>query len=63
MEEQLEKYRDESIALCSRLIANLNQNQADAAAFFGRDMYRAYLSATEAAIDKAQQCRYKIRNL
>lgn len=63
MEEELEKYRAYSLSLCEKLIYSLKRNQNDAASFFGGDIYRAYQTATEEAIEKAQKCRNKIRNL
>ena len=63
MNEELEKARADSLYLCQKLINELVRTQSDIPSFMGGDVYKAYMSATEKAIDTAVKCRYKIRNL
>lgn len=63
MEEELEKYRANCLWLCEKLMADLSRNQSDAHRIFGGEVYKAYLSATDKAIEKARKSRNKIRNL
>ena len=63
MDEQLEQYRSQSLALCEKLIADLKRNQDDSAEFFGGEIQKTYVEATEKAINKAKKTRSKIRNL
>lgn len=63
MQEELEQHRANSLALCEKLLNDLKRNQDDADSFLGGDIYKAYVSATEKAIEKARKSRNKIRNL
>lgn len=63
MEEELEKHRANSLWLCEKLISELSRNQSDAHRIFSDDIYKAYVNATEKAIEKARKNRNKIRNL
>ena len=63
MEEEVEKYRNASLYYCNKLLNEIQRNQEDIDLFFGGDLYKAYHTATEQAVDKANQVRMKIRNL
>ena len=63
MDEKLEQQRQYSLYLCDRLTAELNRNKEDAAACLGGEIYKAYVKATESAINKARRTKNKIRNL
>jgi len=63
MEGQLEQMKTDSVALCEKLVYDLKRNRDDAEGFFGGDVYKAYVSATERAISKAQLTRDEIRKL
>ena len=62
-EFQLRRLQEQSLHLCNRLINSLNENKDDADSFFGGDVYKAYVEATELAINKANKAKNKIRNL
>lgn len=63
MEEELEKQRQYSVYLCDRLLNELNKNKDAADSFLGGDIYRAYVDATEAAMNKVKKTKRKIQNL
>lgn len=63
MEEELEQQREYSLYLCDRLTAELTNNKEDAASFLGGDIHKAYVKATETAINKIRRTKNKIRNL
>ena len=62
MDNPIENYKERSLELCDRLINQLNMNKDDANSFFGGEIYKSYIVATERAIEKANNGRYKIRN-
>ena len=62
MEEELAKYKAQSLQLCERILAELKRNQDDADLFFGGEIHKAYVSATDKAINEARTLRNKIRN-
>lgn len=62
-ELELRRLQEQSLYFCSRLMKCLNENQNDAASFFGGDVCKAYVEATEAAANKVNKTRNKIRNL
>ena len=63
MNKELEKARADSLYLCQKLINELVRTQSNVPSFMGGDICKAYMTATEKAIDKAVKCRSKIRNL
>ena len=63
MEQERQRLKDESLYLCNRLINALDENKDDADAFLGGDVYKAYIEATESAVNKANIAKNKIRNL
>ncbi len=63
MDEEREKYRAYSLSQCDKQIRDLTRNQSDADRFFGGEVYKAYVNATEKAIDRVRKIRNKIRNL
>ena len=62
-EMELRRLQEQSLYLCERLINGLNENKDDADSFFGGDVYKSYVEATESAINKAKKAKNKIRNL
>lgn len=62
-EQELRRLRDQSLYYCNRLLNELNENKEEAATFFGGDICRAYVKATEAAINKAKRTKGKIQNI
>lgn len=63
MQNELEQCRLDSLLLCDRLLAALEENREDAHLFFGGEVYQAYDAATDKAKNKVQRIRSKIRNL
>jgi len=63
MDEELEQRKDASLALCYRLLSDMEGFMQDADLFFGGEIHKTYLAATEKAIKKARSVRNKIRNL
>ena len=63
MQEILEQGRSDSLILCDRLLAALEENREDAHSFFAGEVRRAYDAATEKAKNKVQNIRNKIRSL
>lgn len=63
MQEELEQCRLESLELCDRLLAMLEENREDAYSFFGGEVYQAYDAATDQAKRKLQKIKSKISNL
>ena len=62
-EMELRRLQEQSLYFCNRLINLLNENKEDAGSFFGGDVHKAYVGATESAISKAKRTKQKIRNL
>ena len=62
-ELELRRLQDQSLYLCNRLINELGENKEESASFFGGDLHKAYVEATESAVNKASKIRNKIRNL
>ena len=63
MQEKLEQCRADSLSLCSRLLAALEEDREDARSFFAGDVYQAYDSAAELAKNKVRNIRNNIINL
>ena len=65
MERQrlLAQYKANSQTLCNRMINDLTLNKDEAEAFFGGEIYRAYVKATEAALQEANAIKRKINRL
>lgn len=63
MNEELEKYKTNCLELCRRLLGKLDENEEEAASFFGGDIYKAYLQATDEAKNKTRSIQGKIRNI
>ena len=61
--EEFERQRNECLVLCQRIIADLREFTADSDRFFGGEIRKAYIEATEQAIDKAYTIRSKLRSL
>ena len=62
-EMELRRLQEQSLYLCNRLINSLNENKDDADSFFGGEVYKAYVEATESAVNRAKKAKQKIRNL
>ena len=63
MQEELEQYRYESLALCDRLLTMLEENREAANSFFGGEVQQAYDAATDKAKNKVREIRSKLRDL
>ena len=63
MNDELIKYKKNSLILSEKLLADFNRNKDDASDFFGEDIYIEYVKATEEAINKIVKIRNNIRNL
>ena len=63
MEAEAEKYRVISLEDCQRLLYEVRRDQEDAALFFGGEIYKTYVAATDKVINKAEKIRTQIRNL
>lgn len=63
MQHELEQCRLDSLSLCDRLLAALEENREDAHSFFAGELYQAYDAATDKAKNKVKKIRSKIRNL
>lgn len=61
--EEFERQRNECLVLCQRIVADLHGFMFDSDRFFGGEIRKAYLEATEQAIDKAYAIRSKLRSL
>ena len=63
MQEELERFRSDSLLLCERLLAMLEENREEACLFFGGEIHQAYDTVTEKAKNKTHVIRNKLRNL
>lgn len=63
MEEEKARYKAASLSLASKLLQELRSNTDDAKMFFGDDLYKAYRTATNEAVNEVNTIRGKIRNL
>lgn len=63
MANEVEIYRENSLALCNRLLSELEENRIESTRFFGEEIQRAYASATDRAIVETRNVRNRIRNL
>lgn len=61
--DEFERQREECLELCQRIIADLHGFTADSDRFFGGEIRKAYVEATEQAAHKARTIRSKLRNL
>ncbi len=63
MDEEIYKLKMRSLYLCDRLQSDLARFKDDTHSFFGDEIYRAYIKATDQAQEKARHIRTKIRNI
>lgn len=63
MQEMTEQYRAACLDLCDRLLLELKRNREDTDLFFAGEVNKAYVKATDKAIEKARSLRNKIRHL
>lgn len=61
MNEEVLMYKAQSLSLCDKLIHNLEKNKEEAELFFDGEMYKAYVDATDHAIDETKKIMAKIR--
>ena len=63
MDEEFEQRKANGLAQCDRLISELSKFLDDTDLFFGGEIYKTYINATEKALNKAKTIRTKLRNL
>lgn len=63
MDKKVVTYHLTSLNLCDKLINELKNNKEDADSFFGGEVHKAYIKATDMALDKAKNIRAKLRRL
>ena len=63
MDEQVQRYKADSLMLCNRLLNMLNEDRDDIDSFLGGENNKKYNYDTEKAIRKVKRTRVKIRNL
>lgn len=63
MDDELYRLKMKSQMLCDRLTNDLAQNKDDTHQFFGGEIYRAYIAASDQAMEKTRRIRTKIRNI
>ena len=62
MDDKIAMYKANSISLCNKLLRELESNKDDTDLFFGGEICKAYINATDKAINKTRNIRNKIRN-
>ena len=63
MEQDFQRRKDKSLALCRKLLNNLATNDDDVNSFFGGEMRKLYLNANDVAKNKVKSIQSKINNL
>ena len=63
MQEDLEQLRSDSLTLCARLLASLEENKEDSHLFFSSEIFQAYDAATDKAKNKVLEIRNSLRTL
>ena len=61
-EVEKHRYRTASLQYCNKLIGEINSDREEIGTFFGGELHRVYLEATDMALDKAQKVRTRIKN-
>lgn len=61
-EIEMAKYKARSLSLCEKLLHELRENRDDADLFFGGDIHKAYVNATDTAVNEVINIRARIRN-
>lgn len=62
-EAELRSYQSESLRHCDKLLNEVKSDLDDIGSFFGGELRKTYVDATDKALSKIQQVRTKIRNL
>ena len=63
MEGNILKYKENSLALCRKLMQKLNENDDDANLFFGGELQYSYQNITDLAKVRVKNIQIKIENL
>ncbi len=63
MEDKISQYREYSLSICQNLLLALREFQEDTDMFFGSEIRKAYITATEKAINQVSKIQTSIRNL
>ncbi len=63
MDDKISMYKSNSVALCNKLLHELEANKDDTNSFFGGEMNELYIHANDKAISKTRRIRNKIRNI
>ena len=63
MEEEVEKYRADCLALCNRLLYEMERNRDDADLFCSGEIHKAYVTANENVAEQVRNIKAKIRQL
>ena len=62
-ESELERLRASSLHYCNKLLNDIGSEQENIEYFFGGEMCKAYVDATDKVLNKTRKVRTKIRNL
>ena len=63
MEDEIAQHRAHSLAICQNFLLELRRFQEDANIFFGGEIHKAYVAATEQAIHQVSKIQNRIRSL
>ena len=63
MDEKLSYQKELSLEICDRLVRELQENSESADGFFGGEIHKSYVDATETALEKTRTIKQKINNL
>lgn len=63
MTNEFETYKTNSLVLCEKLLWELKKNKEDAVSFFGGEIYKSYIDATDNAKIETKNIQTKIRNI
>lgn len=63
MDDKIKTYKNNSLYHCDRILSELAMNKDETDLFFGGEMRKAYIEATDKAISKTRKIRNKIRNI
>lgn len=62
-EAERQRFKIISLQHCDRLFNEIKRDQDDIHEFFGGELYKSYVAATDKALTKARNIRMKVRNL
>ena len=63
MEEEVEKYRADCLALCNRLLYEMERNRDDADLFCSGEIHKAYVTVNDKVAEQVRNIKAKIRQL